>query len=178
MRILLADNYDSFTFNLKHQLVMVCGCSVDVIRHDEIDMGVLEGYSGVVISPGPGNPDDYKSYSEILDCDLPVLGICLGMQIINSYYGGSFTRLNKCVHGQAVRISYFGKAESVAVYNSLYCSEIPECFEVYADMSGIPMAIRHKSEPRCGLQFHPESFLTKNGDEILKDALKFSGIIK
>jgi para-aminobenzoate synthetase component 2 len=177
MNILLIDNYDSFTFNLKHQVARISGADIDVIKYDNVDLSEIGGYACIFISPGPGHPADYPFYEQLLASDIPVIGVCLGMQILNCFYGGKVSRLKDCIHGHALQVSYQGKQEEVAVYNSLYCEKVPECFEVTAFRGKVPMAIKHKKKARVGVQFHPESFLTENGDKILNDALISSGVV-
>lgn len=177
MRLLLIDNYDSFTFNLYHQIVRLTSLPLDVISYNIFSDEQITAYDGFIISPGPGNPHQYPLYGAVLDSGRPVFGVCLGMQIINQHFGGAFGRLEGCRHGVVRRIDYRGSFYEAAVYNSLYCSSVPDVLEITAEWEGIPMAVRHRSLPVAGVQFHPESFLTKDGDTIIKDVFSSIGIL-
>jgi len=171
MKILLIDNFDSFTYNLEHLLVR-CGSDVFVINYSEIRGTDLAHYDAVVISPGPGKPDEYKDYEILKNYDKPVLGICLGMQVINELEGGKTEKLGGGVHGKTERLSWNGKYFDAARYHSLYCSEVSDCYNIeILNENSIPMMIRHKSKRWTGMQFHPESFMTESGAEFIKYAL-------
>jgi len=170
--ILLIDNYDSFTRNLEHLLAGRLSVVPSVLRYDKMPDLDLDTYDLIVISPGPGKPSEYLEYRRLLSCDTPVIGVCLGMQILNELYGGQTERLATCVHGKTDRIVFNGRTMDVARYHSLYASRVAECFEVVSsNADGIPMAIRHKSQPRIGYQFHPESFMTADGGIFIDYAL-------
>jgi anthranilate/para-aminobenzoate synthase component II len=146
------------------------------LPYDELSDHDISQYSAYVISPGPGHPSDYQ-YDTILQAAKPTLGVCLGMQIINTFYGGAVSRLADCVHGVTEQIDYRGELLDVAIYNSLYCSEVSDELDVFATREDTPMGIKHKELDIVGLQFHTESFMTKDGDEILKDVCKSINII-
>lgn len=171
MRILLVDNRDSFTRNLEHLLVQAVGHVPRVAPYDGFRPEMAEAYDMTVISPGPGHPRDYPAYGPLLDSGRPVLGICLGLQIMNLHFGGSVERLPGCVHGKASHFMLFGRDVLAARYHSLSLSRVAPDLDVLAEFQGIPMAARHRSLPLLGLQFHPESFLTPHGPDILRDAL-------
>lgn len=177
MRLLLIDNNDSFTYNLYHQIVRVTGLHTDVVPYDSLYSCGAGSYSGYVISPGPGHPDEYMDYEFLLESEKPVFGVCLGMQIMNSLFGGKTDRLKDCRHGITLPAEYRGETHSVAVYNSLYCSMVPDCFEIISRYKNTPMGIIHKTKPIAGVQFHPESFMSLTGDFLLKDVLSSIGII-
>jgi len=171
-RILLIDNYDSFTRNLEHLLAGRLCVVPSVVGYDKMPELDLDGYDMIVISPGPGKPSEYPEYRRLLSCNTPVIGVCLGMQILSELYGGQTERLAACVHGKTDRIVFDGRTMDVARYHSLYASRVPECFDVVArNVDGIPMAIRHKRQPRIGYQFHPESFMTADGGAFIDYAL-------
>lgn len=172
MRILLADNRDSFTRNLEHLLARATGCPPDIIGYDAFRAESVQGYDLLVISPGPGHPREYPAYGPVLECGLPVLGVCLGLQIMNLRFGGEVSRLPGCIHGRTNTFTLFGKAVTAARYHSLYLSRVADGFEALAELEGIPMAARHASLPLLGLQFHPESFLTAGGAEIIRESLR------
>jgi len=177
MELLLIDNNDSFTYNLFHLISSVTGMDVPVVKYQELDSKDITSYSGFVISPGPGHPEEYDKYSKIIDSGKPVFGVCLGMQILNIYFGGSVVRLDGCRHGVTRQTVCMGREYQTAVYNSLYCSKIPDVFNVFAVSDDIPMGIIHKNRPLAGVQFHPESFMTEDGEKIIKDVFSSVGII-
>lgn len=172
MQIILFDNNDSFTENLRHLLLSALpGSTVRVVPYSLLGTTNLSA-DLAVISPGPGAPEDYEGYARLLQGDLPVLGVCLGMQIINAHFGGSVERLPDCVHGKTDVITLFGRKHTVARYHSLYCATVGKDLEVLGrNVQQVPMALKHKYKPIVGLQFHPESFLTEDGDMIIRDAL-------
>ncbi|WP_320169114.1 aminodeoxychorismate/anthranilate synthase component II [Maridesulfovibrio sp.] len=180
MNILLIDNNDSFTNNLKHLLaVTIGGATVDICPYAEAagqaDVCTSFGhYDLLVISPGPGTPADYPGYDRIIRCGRPVLGVCLGMQIINELCGGRTDRLAGCFHGRAEKISFNGRELAVARYHSLFCAEVGNGLSVIAATEeGVPMAVVHESLPLLGYQFHPESFLTEEPGVFIRYALEF-----
>lgn len=180
MNILLVDNYDSFTYNLFH-LFQRFGADITVKRNDTIDsLGVLSSSPDlVVISPGPKKPSESGNTKEIvagLYRSKPILGVCLGMQAINEVFGGRTVHALKPVHGKTSLIHHHSDAifEGLpspfyaARYHSLISSDIPGCLKVIASTEEkIPMAVVHREFPVCGVQFHPESFLTEYGYEII-----------
>jgi para-aminobenzoate synthetase component 2 len=172
MRILLADNRDSFTRNLEHLLFAVTGRAPDIAGYDAFTPQSVQGYDLLVISPGPGHPREYPAYGPVLESGTPVLGVCLGLQIMNLHFGGGVSRLPGCFHGRASTFTLFGREVAAARYHSLYLSRVAEGFEVLGKLEGVPMAARHESLPLLGLQFHPESFLTTDGAWIIRECLR------
>lgn len=183
MNILLIDNNDSFTNNLEHLLAReISEVRIDVHLYED----VLEGgssvdfsnYSLVIISPGPGCPADYPGYEQVIESGLPVLGVCLGMQIINEYLGGHTGRLDGCFHGRTERIDFAGKNLAVARYHSLYCTELGRGVKVLSEnYEQVPMVVVHESLPLLGYQFHPESFLTEQPGVFIEFAFHHFGLL-
>ncbi len=191
MKILLIDNNDSFTNNLEHLLVKeIAGARVAVVPHSDVLPCAenvanehaklsfdVDDFDLFVLSPGPGKPQDYSGYGPLLDSGKPVLGICLGMQIINEHFGGRISRLEGCFHGRTEKIYFAGHHLAVARYHSLYCEIVGQGLEVIAANSqNVPMAIAHNERPLLGYQFHPESFLTEDAGVFIDYALDFFGI--
>ncbi|MBI4804962.1 MAG: aminodeoxychorismate/anthranilate synthase component II [Desulfovibrio sp.] len=172
MRILMVDNKDSFTRNLEHLIVAASGSVPVIVPYATFFPEMVHGYDVTVLSPGPGHPDDYPGYKGLFGPGRPVLGICLGLQIINVHFGGAVDRLQGCIHGRISRFTLFGKEIEAARYHSLYLSQVAADLDVLAEFQGIPMAAKHKRLPVLGLQFHPESFLTPQGEGIIRDALQ------
>ena len=189
MRILVVDNYDSFTFNLVQQLLVVgkqWGVGVDTLLNDTNFAKVsFEEYSGVVISPGPGVPKNSGiSLDVIQNQALPLLGVCLGHQAIGYLSGAEIRQAKFPLHGKASPISHDGKGLfhgipspfSAARYHSLVIdgSTLSNDFMVTArSEDGEIMAISHKHKKLWGVQFHPESFLTKHGDTLIRNFLDY-----
>jgi len=191
-RILLIDNYDSFTYNLV-QLVMTTELvGIVVKRNDECSPSHIRRLSpdGIIISPGPKRPQDAGCSLQIIGefgACLPFLGVCLGMQCINEAFGGTTREAAVPVHGKTSQLFHngeylFGGLNNplvVARYHSLVIDNIPACLDVDAyteiDVHGkrdrIPMALHHSEYPIFGVQFHPESFLTESGNTIMKNFL-------
>ncbi|MGV8083042.1 MAG: anthranilate phosphoribosyltransferase [Coriobacteriia bacterium] len=192
--ILVVDNYDSFTYNVV-QLLAALGAEVEVRRNDRVtaDEALALGARGIVISPGPGTPDDSGISRDVIRvaaaAGVPVLGICLGHQCIAEIYGGSVRRAPRPVHGKTDEIRHDGKGLFAGVpnpfsatrYHSL-CVEaasVPEALEVQATTpDGIVMALRHKELPIFGVQFHPESVLTPEGVKLLANFLDTAGEVR
>lgn len=190
--ILIIDNYDSFTYNLA-QYFSVLGVTVKVIRNDSLRAEDIEKLapSALVISPGPGGPDDAgisKKAIEMYAESIPVLGVCLGHQSIGSVYGGSVIRAKTLMHGKTSLISHDGSGVFRGIpnpfaairYHSLVVegNTLPPCLEISAwTGDGEIMGLRHRSFNVEGVQFHPESILTEHGLQILRNFLINNGLI-
>ncbi|HZM72268.1 MAG TPA: aminodeoxychorismate/anthranilate synthase component II [Candidatus Polarisedimenticolia bacterium] len=196
--ILVVDNYDSFTFNLV-QALLAAGAEVKVLRNDAIDKAGVEALAddpeanlrGIVISPGPGDPDDAGVSMDAIrvaaDREIPLLGVCLGMQSMAAAYGGRVIRAPTLVHGEASEVSHDGAgllegmppAFMAARYHSLCVDPetVPEVFRVTAisEVDRVIMGLRHVSLPLEGVQFHPESVLTPDGPHLLANFLRQAG---
>lgn len=187
--ILLIDNYDSFTYNV-YQLVANLGYQVEVIRNDQITPAEIaaRNYSAIIISPGPGTPDDAGISLDIIERfagKLPILGICLGHQAIGQVFGGKVVRAPQPVHGKVSYIEhhdqgiYHGIPQNFAAgrYHSLIVEKesLPDCLEITANTAaGLIMGLRHKEYVIEGIQFHPESILTPEGRNLVKNFLSSS----
>jgi anthranilate synthase/aminodeoxychorismate synthase-like glutamine amidotransferase len=183
MRLLIIDNYDSFTYNLVQYLGEL-GAEVDVVRNDEVDVETLLGRSGdgLVISPGPGTPDDAGVSMEAIErfsrAGVPVLGVCLGHQSIGQVYGGRIVRARSIMHGKISTIEHDGKGVFEGLpqhfeatrYHSLVIEEssLPDALEITARTDdGEIMGVRHRTLAIEGVQFHPESIMTGEGKRLL-----------
>lgn len=185
--LLLLDNYDSFTYNV-YQLLSSLGASVEVIRNDRIAVEEIakRGYEGIVISPGPGVPSEAGITEEVirqLKGRLPMLGICLGHQAIGEVFGGQIVRAGEIVHGKTSPLIHNGKGlyanlpQNIEVgrYHSLVVDRntVPDCLEITAELAnGMIMGLRHKEYDIEGIQFHPESILTPQGETMMKNFLQ------
>lgn len=183
-RILLIDNFDSFTFNVLHGLVEA-GAIVDVRRADRLSLSEVEELKPdmVALSPGPGRPEDATLSLEVirhLGDRLPILGICLGMQALAVAFGGAVDRSPEPVHGKVSRIFHDGRGlfaglpspMIVGRYHSLCVTRVPDCLEVTARTEdGLVMGLRHRKRALAGVQFHPDSFLSPFGGEMLCHAI-------
>jgi anthranilate synthase/aminodeoxychorismate synthase-like glutamine amidotransferase len=184
-RILLVDNYDSFTYNLAH-LFQELGAEVIVLRNDKIDADGAEALAPthLVVSPGPGRPAQAGETIEIvkrLGPRLPTLGVCLGHQAIVEAFGGEIGQAKRLVHGKSSPIEHDGRGLFEGLpspleggrYHSLAASSVPDCLEVSATTNdGEVMGVRHREYSVDGIQFHPESVLTPLGPEIGKRFLE------
>ena len=183
--IAVIDNYDSFTYNLVQYLGEL-GADIKVFRNDQVTIEQLVTLSPthLVISPGPGDPNDGGISNEAIRYftgKIPVLGVCLGHQCLGAVYGGVVKRAPKLMHGKTSPIYHQGKGIfdglpspfDATRYHSLMVDEpVPDCLEVTAFTSdGIVMGLKHKDYPTFGVQFHPESILTKHGKQLLKNFL-------
>jgi anthranilate synthase/aminodeoxychorismate synthase-like glutamine amidotransferase len=185
MRILLLDCDDSFTLNI-YDYLKQCDLDVDVVNHKVYQLNIAEGYSAIVLSPGPNSPSDLPILFEILKLygnKKPILGVCLGHQAIGMYYGHSLIKSKQPLHGISVKISaidhpIFDNIDTekmmVMRYNSLVVDETENSeLEVIAkDEVGEIMAFKHKSLPIYSFQFHPESVGTPEGLTLLKNWTK------
>ncbi|MFA6128631.1 MAG: aminodeoxychorismate/anthranilate synthase component II [Bacteroidales bacterium] len=187
MKILLLDNYDSFTYNIAHYLRELTGKDIPVIRNDQITLPEVDAYDAIVLSPGPGLPADAGIMPELIRKYAPVkriLGICLGMQAIGEAFGGTLLNLPSVFHGVSTNatilvpdeILFKGLPSKIDVgrYHSWVVDEtrLPADLEITAvDDTGRIMALRHKRFDVRGVQFHPESVLTPSGKDMLKNWL-------
>jgi anthranilate synthase component 2 len=183
MKVLMLDNYDSFTYNVVHYLVAL-GAEVDVFRNDKISLNEVDAYDKIVLSPGPGVPEEAGILLPLIEHYFPsksILGICLGHQAIGQVFGAELYNIGQVVHGKSrntrvlkhdllfKNIPY--EFES-GRYHSWAIRNLPPELEVIAtDDEGIVQAIRHRVYDVRGVQFHPESVMTPNGMEILKNWL-------
>jgi anthranilate synthase/aminodeoxychorismate synthase-like glutamine amidotransferase len=187
--LLLVDNYDSFTFNLRHAFEAL-GEEVEVARNDALDAAAIEAKNPeiLVISPGPGSPREAGVSVEAISASLgrrPILGVCLGHQSLAVALGGSVRRARELVHGKARGVRHGGRGLFVGIpdpalvarYHSLAVDEatLPPALEVTARAAdGEIMAIAHRELPAAGVQFHPESFLTPEGPRLLANFLRLA----
>ena len=193
MKICLIDNYDSFTFNVEHQLLML-DHEVDIIRNDKISSEEISqlDYDAFVIGPGPSNPKNAGISIELINYfydKKPILGICLGHQCIGEVFGGNIVIANKIMHGKTSNLSHTKssifqniKEPYIAMrYHSLVISEesVSDDLEVLAwcedDNQKMIMAVKHKTYPVVGIQFHPESIFTEQGNKLLDNFFTLYG---
>ncbi|MEO7350275.1 MAG: aminodeoxychorismate/anthranilate synthase component II [Marmoricola sp.] len=181
-QVLVVDHYDSYTWNLVHLIAAVTGDLPEVVEHDT--PGVLARAARsthVVLSPGPGHPSDPADFalgSAVFALGRPVLGVCLGMQALVTSYGGTVARIEPA-HGEVVSVAHDGAGVMGGVpspfdavrYHSLAAVEIPDVLEVTAVCEGVVMAVRHRQLPLEGVQFHPESILSRHGAQIVQNFL-------
>ena len=185
--LLMIDNYDSFTFNLVQYLGEL-GQEVQVVRNDALDVAGVRALkpSHIMISPGPGTPDDAGVSLAILRemaGELPIFGVCLGHQAIGQAFGGKVIRAKRIMHGKTSPVRHRGQGVFAGLpdpfeatrYHSLVVerASLPECLEITAwTDDGEIMGVRHKTLAVHGVQFHPESILTENGHDMLKNFLE------
>ncbi len=188
MKTLLIDNYDSFTYNLYHYL-LIQKCKVDVVRNDKINTREIlkKKYKKIVISPGPGTPDQAGNCLKIvkdLSKKIPILGVCLGHQVIGQAFGAKIINAKKLMHGKTSKISHdkvgiFKGLKNNLVgtrYHSLIVDEktLNKDFIITAKTKdNVIMGIMHKRYNLHGVQFHPESINTKEGMKLIKNFLNF-----
>ena len=189
MKVLLIDNYDSFTFNLYHYISSL-GVKVDVVRNDKITARDIKKnkYNKIVISPGPGNPSQSGNCINILKSlhrEMPFLGVCLGHQIIGQVFGSKIIQAKKLMHGKISKIKSkkigilknLPKTFEATRYHSLIIDKktLSDSLEITAETNdGLIMGVQHKLYNIHGVQFHPESIKTKLGIKILKNFIKFN----
>ncbi|WP_420643622.1 anthranilate synthase component II [Candidatus Leptofilum sp.] len=184
--LVVIDNYDSFTYNLVQYLGEL-GQEIKVFRNDQVTLDEIRALNPdhIVISPGPGDPDDGGISLDVLrefGATTPIFGVCLGHQCIGQAYGGKVTRAPRLMHGKVSKVYHNGHGVFSGVpspfnatrYHSLIVEEpIPDDLEVTAFTSqGEVMGVRHKAYPTVGVQFHPESILTEHGKRILQNFLE------
>lgn len=189
MKILIIDNYDSFTYNLVQYISEITSETVDVFRNDAITMEEVGAYDIIVLSPGPGVPSDAGITMEVIKkyhTSKSILGVCLGHQAIGEVFGGQLKNLEKVYHGIATQLSIvkeevlfsgLSTPYEAGRYHSWIVEKegFPDCLEVTAeDQNGVIMALRHKTYNVRGVQFHPESILTPEGKGLLKNFLEYS----
>jgi|ERR1035437_10982857 anthranilate synthase component 2 len=184
-KILVIDNYDSFTYNLVHYIEKITGTSPSVFRNDEIPLARVEDYDKILLSPGPGVPLDAGICVELIKRYAPsksILGICLGHQAIGEAFGGKILNLSTVYHGIATKVLITDLNDPLFAnipcsitggrYHSWVVSgdDLPECLNITCtDENGMIMGISHKSYDVRGLQFHPESVLTEHGIDIMRN---------
>ncbi len=185
-KIVVIDNYDSFTYNLVHYLEEF-NDDVTVFRNDEFDIEEIKNFDKIVLSPGPGLPSEAGLLKEVIQtyaATKSILGVCLGQQAIAEVFGGSLFNLEKVYHGVATNIAiivddetlFYGLEKKIVVgrYHSWVVSNhnFPKVLEITAvDENGEIMSLRHKNFDVRGVQFHPESLLTTHGKKIIKNWL-------
>lgn len=192
MKILVFDNYDSFTYNLVHLVEKITHDKVAVFRNDELPMGKVKEYDKIILSPGPGIPSEAGMLLPLIKeyaASKCILGVCLGHQAIGEAFGGTLTNLSTVYHGVATPVTV--KSEDFGVRSKLF-SELPDTLEVgryhswvisdenfpaelevtARDANNYIMALQHKTYDVQGVQFHPESVLTPDGEAIIRNWLK------
>lgn len=186
--ILLIDNYDSFSYNL-YQLIGEINSDIKVIRNNEMTVDEIKGLNPdrIILSPGPGRPEDAGVIVEIvkiLGKDMPILGVCLGHQAICAAFGATVTYAKELMHGKQSNVRFdvncplfkgCPQNALVARYHSLAADAdtIPECLKITASTTdGEVMAVQHKEYPIYGVQFHPESIMTPDGKQMLRNFIK------
>ena len=185
-KILVIDNYDSFTYNLVHYLEDL-DCEVTVYRNDEFDMDEIAIFDKILLSPGPGIPDEAGLLKEVIQKYAPtksIFGVCLGQQAIGEVFGGTLSNLDKVYHGVATMVRTvvddellfegLGDEFEVGRYHSwVVDANLPDVLEATSfDENGQVMSLRHRTYDVRGVQFHPESVLTPNGKKILENWVK------
>ena len=184
--IVIIDNYDSFTYNLSH-LVKALGADVTVLRNDRFDLEDLRRFDKIILSPGPGIPSEAGLLTDVVrrySAEKPMLGVCLGHQAIGEVFGGKLVNLDQVFHGVVTEGTHTDDPLFAGVpqkftmgrYHSwvVDSENLPDCLEVIAKSEeGQIMALRHKEFNVRGIQFHPESVLTPQGDVIIRNFLDF-----
>lgn len=187
--LFLLDNVDSFTYNLVDELRMM-GVKIKIYRNTVAlnvitqEMKTTSGQVVLLLSPGPGAPSEAGCMPQLLEFAVgryPILGICLGHQGIVEHFAGIIGRSGQVVHGKSSNIEHCGKLMfsdiqnplPVARYHSLMATNVPDCLEILAHYNDIPMAVYHSQYQVLGFQFHPESILTTQGSQLLKQSIDF-----
>lgn len=183
MRVLIVDNYDSFTFNLYHYIAQFTD-SVDVIKNDKVQLENIKLYDKIILSPGPGLPNEHKNLSKILyiySDSKSILGVCLGHQAIGEFFGAELLNLSEVKHGISTEIRINGDKElfsgiptsiKVGHYHSwiIQDNHLPSCLKVTSrSHEGFITSIQHSNLDVRGVQFHPESILTDYGLKIIEN---------
>lgn len=188
MKILVFDNYDSFTYNLVHLVEKILPLKVDVFRNDQIPLEKIKEYDKIILSPGPGVPAEAGLLLPLIReyaATKSILGVCLGHQAIGEAFGGELVNLSKVYHGVSTSCRIIDENNKlfagipitfeIGRYHSWIVSKdnFPRELEITAeDDNGYIMALQHKTYDVCGVQFHPESVLTPQGEAILKNWLR------
>ena len=187
LKLLILDNYDSFTYNLVHLIEKVSDMQFDVFRNDKISIDAVGTYDKILLSPGPGLPKDAGIMPDILKhykTSKSILGVCLGLQAISESYGGTLRNLNSVCHGIASPISIISDdllykncptLFNVGRYHSWVVNQhqLPSDLEITSlDLEGNIMSLKHKTDHVRGVQFHPESILSEFGETIIKNWLE------
>jgi anthranilate synthase component II len=184
VKILVIDNYDSFVYNLVHYLQEL-DCEVTVKRNDQLSLEEVADYDRILLSPGPGIPDEAGMLKDIIRSyagKKPILGVCLGLQAIGEVFGGSIINLSEVYHGVSTKAKILvddehlfkglGNEIEIGRYHSWVVStdDLPEILEITSmDENGQIMSLRHREFDVRGVQFHPESVLTPKGKEMIKN---------
>ena len=186
MKIVIIDNYDSFTYNLSH-LVKELGADVTVLRNDQFELSQLQMFDKIILSPGPGIPSEAGLLLDVIRTYAgrkPMLGVCLGHQAIGEVFGGKLTNLSDVFHGVATEGTQYGndpifqglpRRITMGRYHSWVVDkqDFPDCLEITAESDeGQIMALRHRQYNIHGIQFHPESVLTPEGRTIVRNWLQ------
>jgi anthranilate synthase component 2 len=188
--VVVVDHHDSYTWNLVHLVAAVTGVLPEVVQHDEVEPDEVLRHSHVVLSPGPGRPDDPHDFAvggEVLRrATRPVLGVCLGLQGLVTTYGGRVDRVPPA-HGEVAEVEHDGLGVFVGIpqhfkavrYHSLAALTVPDVLEVSATTAGpdgpVVMGVRHRTLPLEGVQFHPESILSEHGLALVANFLGARG---
>jgi len=186
-KVLILDNYDSFTYNLVHYVEANPNYEVDVYRNDEITLEEVSQYNTIILSPGPGLPKDAGILTEVIKryaSTKKILGVCLGMQAIGEVYGGTLINLDDVFHGVATPLTVLDQTDlifkglpksfNVGRYHSWVVSnkDFPEILNITSiEENGQIMSLKHKEHNLYGVQFHPESILTEHGKEMINNFL-------
>lgn len=188
MKILVFDNYDSFTYNLVHIVEKYTHNTVDVFRNDKITLEAIADYDKILLSPGPGLPSESGILLDVIQryaAHKSIFGVCLGLQAMAEAFGGSLVNLDKVYHGVATKVRITDPSATIfqnmpdeflaGRYHSWVASKasLPHCFQITAESDdGLIMAMRHKTFDLSAVQFHPESILTPHGEKIILNWLK------
>ncbi len=186
-KVLILDNYDSFTYNLVHYVEANPNFEVDVFRNDEINLEEVDNYNTIILSPGPGLPRDAGILNEVIEkyaSTKKILGVCLGMQAIGEVFGGKLINLKQVFHGVSTPIIVLDKSDllfkglpksfNVGRYHSWVISNenFPETLTITSlEENGQIMSLKHKNYNVYGVQFHPESILTEHGKKLITNFL-------
>jgi len=195
MKILVFDNYDSFTYNLVHLLEKILQFPVEVHRNDQITLDAVEAYDKIILSPGPGIPEEAGLLLPLIKryaATKTILGVCLGHQAIGESFGGKLVNLDQVFHGVATPITVTNDritSDKAGIFKDMPATfevgryhswvvdnkSLPDCLEITAeDENGFIMAMKHKHYDVTGVQFHPESVLTPLGEKLMRNWLNLS----